>query len=129
MTTRTSSPTRPPAALAVGVLALLGVIGSIIMTLAHLGLEIPVIEGFGPGRLLLPVAIGFMVGTILYAVVAFGAFTVAGWAWWTGLIVNGLAFVSAAFPFRGWVSGVVMAVSAAAVAVLLSRPGREAFGR
>ncbi|MDP9022629.1 MAG: hypothetical protein M3N57_08015 [Actinomycetota bacterium] len=129
MATHTPSSTRPPAATAVAVLALLGVVGSVVMMLAHLGLGIPVIENLGPGRMLLPVAIGFAVGALLYAVVAAGAFAVARWAWWAGLVVNGLAFLSAAFPFRGWISAVVMAVSAAALVVLLTPAGREAFGR
>ncbi len=126
MSTRTSPTTRPAAATAVGVLALLGFVGSAVMAVAHFGVE--VIPGLDPG-LILPAAIGFVVGAVLYAVVAYGAFTVAGWAWWAGLVVNGLAFASAAYPFRGWMSAVAMAVSAAAIVVLLSPPGREAFRR
>ena len=129
MVALTSGSTRPTAATAVAVLALLGVVGAAVMTLAHLGLRMPVIEDLGPGRLLLPVALGFAVGTVLYAVVAFGAFAVAGWAWGAGLLVNALAFLSAAFPYRGWVSGVAMLVSGAALIVLLTRAGRQAFHR
>ncbi len=129
MATLGSSSARPAAASAVSVLALLGVVGSAVMTLAHLGLTIPIIEDLGPGRLLLPVAIGFAIGTVLYAVVAFGALAVAGWAWGAALVVNALAFLSAAFPYRGWVSGVAMVVSAAALVVLLTPAGRNAFAR
>lgn len=128
MAEMTLSTSRPPAATAVGWLAVLGVVGSAVMTLAHLGVEIPVISDLGPGRLLAPVAGGFAFGTILYVLVATAAFRMASWAWPAALAVNAVAFLSAAFPYRGWVSGVAIAVSLAAVAVLLSPPGRAAFG-
>jgi hypothetical protein len=63
----------------------------------------------------------------LFAAVAYGAFSTTRWAWQLGLIVNGLAFVSAAFPYRGWVSGVAIAVALLSVAILLTPAGRRAF--
>jgi hypothetical protein len=125
--TTSTDTSRPPAATAVGALAVLGVVGSVVMTLAHLGLGIPALDALGPGRLIVPAAASFAVGTVLYAIVAYGALRVAGWAWLAGLVVNTLAFVTSAFPYRGWVSGAAMAVSIAAIAVLLSPPGRSAF--
>lgn len=120
---RTSS--RPVAAAAVGWLAVVGVLGSAAMAIAHLGIDVPVVGG---AVLLLPVAISFAVGTVLYALVAFGAFTQRPWAWALGLVVNGLAFAAtAAPPYRGGVEPVAMAVSLAALAVLLIPAGRRAF--
>jgi hypothetical protein len=127
MSTSTAIRSRPPAAAAVATLAVVGVVGSAVMTLAHLGLGLPVLDAVGPGRLVAPAAVSFAVGTVLYAVVAYGAFRVARWAWGAGLLVNVLGFATAAFPYRGWISGVAIAVSVAAVTVLLSPPGRSAF--
>ncbi len=125
METRTGPHTRPPAATAVGVLALLGALGAAVMALAHLG--VPQLDALGPGRMLLPVAIGFIVGTALYLSVAVGAFTVRSWAWTAGLAVNALAFLSAAFPYRGPASAAAMAISGLAVAILVLPSGRRAF--
>jgi hypothetical protein len=111
----------------VGALAVLGVVGSLVMTLAHLGLALPALDAVGPGRLIVPAAVSFAVGTVLYALVAYGAFRPARWAWFAGLIVSVLAFATAAFPYRGWISGAAIVVSLATVAVLLSPQGRTAF--
>jgi hypothetical protein len=127
MPTPSSARARPPAATAVGALAVLGVVGSAVMTLAHLDLDLPVLDVVGPGRLVVPAAVSFAVGTVLYAVAAYGALRVARWGWSVGLLVHVLGFVTAAFPYRGWISGVAIGVSVAAVAVLLSPPGRGAF--
>jgi hypothetical protein len=120
---------RPAAATAVGILAVLGVIGSIVMTLAHLDLQIPVVSALGPtGRAIVPVAVGFAFGAVLFAVTAYGAFRRAGWAWPVALVVNGLAFASSVMPWRGIEnSGVPALVTLIAIAILLSRPGRDAL--
>lgn len=127
MTEPPIEPRRPAAAVAVGWLAVVGAVGAAWMMLAHLGLDVAVLDAFGPGRMLAPVAAGFAVGTVLFAIVAHGAFRAARWVWPVGLVVNGLAFVSAAVPFRGWVSAIAMLVALAAVVVLLSPQGRSAF--
>jgi hypothetical protein len=109
------------------VLAVAGVVGSIVMTLAHLDLGLPVIEALGPGRSLPPVAAGFAVGALLFAVVAYAAFRQTAWAWPVALVVNALAFVSAVFPVRGVEALVPALVTLAALVILLSRPGRDAL--
>lgn len=128
MTTSRTQPaqTRPPAAAAVGWLAILGVVGATFMSLAHTGLDL----GFsGGGRAILPVAVGMAVGAVLYALVAFGAFTSRSWAWPAALLVNAIALAATLFPFR-WPSGLVpLAISLAAIGILVSRPGRAAFLR
>lgn len=125
--TATDVTSRPAAATAVGALSVLGLIGSLVMTLAHLGLGIPALDALGAGRLVVPAAVSFAVGTVLYGLVAYGAFRVSRWAWFLGLLLNVLAFVTAAFPIRSWVSVVAIVVSIATVAVLLSPQGRTAF--
>lgn len=124
-TTSTSPRTRPIAATAVGWLAVVGVVGAIFMSLAHLDLPVPFLD---VGRVVLPVAIGLAVGALLYAVVAYGAFTQRSWAWPVALVVNGIALAATAGPpFRGLFELVPIAVSLAAIAVLVSPPGRAAL--
>lgn len=127
-TSTSASPrTRPPAASAVGWLAVVGVVGAVIMSLAHL--DVPV--GFlDVGRVVLPVAIGLAVGAVLYAVVAYGAFTQASWAWPAALIVNGIALAATLGPpSRGPFELVPIAVSLVAIGVLVSPAGRAALLR
>lgn len=116
---------RPPAATAVAWLAVLSALGSAAMSVAHLGVELPVLGG---GVELVPVAVGFAVGAVLYALVAVGAFALRGWSWPLALIVNALAVaVTAAPPFRGGVEAVALGVGLVALALLVSRPGRQAL--
>lgn len=123
--TAASSRTRPPAATAVGWLAVVGVVGAVFMSLAHLDVALPLLE---VGRVVLPVAIGLAIGAVLYALVAYGAFTQRSWAWPAALVVNGIALAATAGPpFRGLFELVPIAVSLAALGVLVSRPGREAL--
>lgn len=124
-TSRTEPPqTRPPAVTAVGWLALVGMAGAVVMSLAHSGWDV----GFlGGGQAIPPVAVGLAVGAVLYALVAFGALSRRSWAWPAALVVNAVALAATLIPFR-WPSGLVpLAISLAAIGVLVSRPGRAAF--
>lgn len=124
-TSRTEPPqTHPPAVAAVGWLAVAGMVGAVFMSLAHWGLDV----GFlGGGQVVLPVAVGMAAGAVLYALVAFGAFTRRSWAWPAALAVNAIALAATLIPFR-WPSGLVpLAISLAAIGVLVSRPGRTAL--
>jgi lysylphosphatidylglycerol synthetase-like protein (DUF2156 family) len=124
----TTTQARPWAASAVAGLAVIAALASVIMALAHLGIPIPVI--LEDAIVLPPVAIGFVVATILCLVVAVGALRATSWGWWTGLVVFALAVVViAGSPARNWLSYTVLVASIIAIAVLLSRPGREAYGR
>jgi hypothetical protein len=112
----------------VGALAVVTALAATIMTVAHLDITIPgLMDGvdvpvFVPG--------GFAIATIAAIVVAIGAFRVATWGWWTGLVVFGLAvLVIAGSPARNWLSYLILTVSIIAIGVLVSRPGREGFGR
>jgi hypothetical protein len=64
---------------------------------------------------------------VLFALVAYGAFRTARWAWPVALVVNSLAFLSSVFPVRGVEALVPAAVTLGAIALLLSRPGRDAL--
>lgn len=118
---------RPPAATAVGVLAALGVIGAIFMALAHSGLDLPLVSALGAPRIV-PVAVGFAVGAVLFGAVAWAALTQASWAWPFAVATNGIAFASSVMPWRGINrSGLPALVTLAALALLASRNGREAL--
>lgn len=118
--TRTDLPAstdrRPGAATAVGVLAVLGTLGSIVMVVAHVRLDLPAVAAL------------FAVGTLLFAAVAVGAFRLTSWAWPVAVVVNGLGFASSVMPWRGLEnSGVPALVTLVALVLLLSRPGRDAL--
>ncbi len=121
------SPTKPTTARAVVALTALGVAGSAIMTLAHVGLGIPLVDAAGPGRLVVAAAAGFAVGTLLYAVVLVGAIRRARWTVVAGVIVNGLAVATASMPVRGPMSVAAIVVGVITIGVLVSPPGRRAF--
>lgn len=125
-TPRTSK--RPRAATVVGWLAVLGALGSAAMAVAHLGVELPLLGG---GVELVPVAVGFAVGTLLFAVTAYGAFTLTSWVWPLALVVNALTLASTASPLsRGDLEPATIAaiaVTLLALVVLVSRPGRQAL--
>lgn len=111
------------------VLSIVGALGSGVMLLAHLGLDLDLLAPLGPGRLIVPAAIGFAIGTIAYTVVVFGAAQHRSWAWLTALLVNGLAVVVASIPFRGWFSVIAVAVAAMAIILLLMPGIRGSFSR
>lgn len=97
------------------------------MSLAHLDIGVALLE---VGQVVMPVAVGLAVGALLYALVAYGAFTQKSWAWPAALVVNGIALaVTAAPPFRGLFELVPIAVSLGAILVLVSRSGRAALLR
>ncbi len=118
---------RGPARVVAG-LAALGVLGALLMTVSHAGVVVPGLAALGPqGQVIAPVAAGFGVGTVAFAVVAAGAWAQRAWAWPLALVVNGLALVSAAFPWRGDLSTAAIVVTGVALAVLLSPAGRASL--
>lgn len=124
-TTAASTRTRPPAATAVGWLAVAGTAGAAFMSVAHLGVAVPLV---GRGQEVLPVAIGMAVGAVLYAAVAYAAFRQTSWAWPAALAVNGIALASTLSPpYRGVFELVSILVSLVALGILVSPPGRAAL--
>ncbi len=127
-TERTGGPTaRAPAATAVAVLAAVAGLASLVMTVAHLDISLPpLMEGvdvppFVPAM--------FAVATIACVVVMVGALRTAAWGWWTGIVVFGLAVpVILGSPARNWISYLVLGTAIVALVVLVTRPGRSAYG-
>jgi hypothetical protein len=107
---------RPGVSTAIGVLAVLGFVGSVVMVVAHVNLGLPLVAAL------------FVVGAVLFGVVAYGVFRQTTWAWPVALVVNGLGFVSSVMPWRGLTnSGPPALVTLIALALLLSPAGREAL--
>lgn len=129
MTTTETRSTPPVAARAAAGLTGLIAVGSALMAVSHAGVTVPLLAALGPGgqRALPEVATGFAVATVLFAVVAVGAWRLRAWAWAGGLVLHGVALIAATMPWRGPVSGVAAAISIAALAVLATRPGRTAY--
>lgn len=129
MSTIQTRSTPPVAARAAAALTGLMAVGSALMAVSHAGVTVPLLAALGPGgqRALPAVATGFAVATILFAVVAVGAWRRRPWAWAVGLVLHGVALIAATMPWRGPVSGAAAVVSIAALAVLATRPGRTAF--
>lgn len=116
---------RPAAERALVVLLALGAVGSAVMTAAHLGMPLPEAFGFGPGRVIVPAAIGFVVGTVLYAIAWVGVQRRTSWCWLVALAVNALALTTATVQYRGLGSLSAIVVSIAVLIVLLTPSGRR----
>lgn len=103
--------------------------GCAALAVAHAGVELPLLSSIGPGgdRAVVPAAIAFTVATLVLVAVAVGAWRSRPWAWALGVVTHGLVFLGAAFPYRGVASLVALIVSGACIALLLTRPGREAL--
>ncbi|MPZ88491.1 MAG: hypothetical protein GEU81_10525 [Nitriliruptorales bacterium] len=131
MTATVTSRTHPPAAAVVGWLSLLGAIGTALLSVSHMGVEVPLLAGLGPGgtRAVPVAAVGFAVAAVLYAGIAFGAFRQASWAWTAGLVLNALAVLSGLGNFRGAASATGIVIGVLTLIVLISPGGRQALRR
>lgn len=118
---------RPAAATLIGWLAVIGVVGALVMALAHSPFSVPVIDEVIPAPSIPPLSASFVLGAVLFGAVAYGAFTLASWAWPAAVAVNAVAFLSSSFPYRGPVGLVPAAVTLIALFVLLSPQGRAAL--
>ena len=119
---------RRPASLRLATgLAVAGAIGAAIMAVAHMGVDLPLLPTQGLGRAVPPAAIAFTVGTLVFAAVAWGLRSCARWAWWLGLVANALALQGSALPYRGAGSAVGIALSAAALILLLLPSSRRSI--
>lgn len=97
------------------VVTIVGALGSLAMSVAHAGVTIPLFSALGPqgNRAIWPAAGAFAVGTVLYAVTAYGLARRRAWSWAAGIAVHALTLLSAAFPYRGVgsLAGIVVAGS------------------
>ena len=120
-----------PASVRATVAALSGVLalGCAALAIGHSGVNVPLLSQLGPGgdRAIVPAAIAFSVATVALVLIAFGVSRGRSWSWALGVVVHALIFLGAAAPFRGVASAVAMVITAAALALLVSRPGRAAL--
>lgn len=107
-----------PLRLAAG-LAVLAAVGSALMAVAHLGVDLPLLPTQGLGRAVPAAAAAFGLGTVLFAAVAWGLRDRARWAWWLGLVGFALALQGSAMPYRGAGSAVGIVLSVLGLAALL----------
>lgn len=128
---RPSAGSRSGAAVAVGCLAAVAALGSLLLAVAHLGIELPLLASLGPGgdTVVVPAAIAFGVGMAVWGAVSFGAFRRTRWVLPVGVVFSVLSILSGLMPYRGVASGVGIALASLVLLTLLSPPGRRAFGR
>lgn len=102
-------------------------LGSALLCVGHLGVDVPLLSALGPGGDgAVPIAATiFAVGTAAFGAAAWGLIRQARWAWPFGVAVHGLGVFSAVGNYRGAVSAVGLALSLGALAVLLSPAGRD----
>lgn len=111
----------------VAALSALLALGCAALAVAHMGLQVPLLSRLGPGgsRAIVPAAVAFIVATLVLGAVAFGVARGRSWSWPAGILVHGVVFLGAAFPYRGVVSLAGMLIAGTCVALLLTRAGRE----
>lgn len=114
---------------AIAAVSALLALGCAALAVAHAGVELPLLSRIGPGgdRAVLPAAIAFSIATLVLTAVAVGAARTRAWAWALGVVVHGLVLLGSAVPFRGVASLVAIIASGVALALLLTRPGRDAL--
>ena len=127
MTLTSTRRSRSIAAVTVGWLSLLGAAGCALLAIGHMGVQLPLLSAIGPGgdRAVPQAAVAFAIATLLYGVVAGGAFRRTPWAWPAALTVHGLVIIAGLGQFRGAASAIGIVLALVAVAVLLSPAGRR----
>jgi hypothetical protein len=128
--TRSSPAVRPTATTAAGWLTVVAAVGTALLSVAHMGVDVPLLSAIGPGgdRAVPVAAVAFGVGALVYAVVAAGLFGRRRWAWAAGVAVSVLSIASGLGNFRGAASAAGIAVSLAVLALLLT-PAMRAWCR
>jgi hypothetical protein len=102
-----------------------------LLSIGHLGVEIPLVSSLGPGgnRVVREAGIAFAIATVACACVAIGLARMRPWAWTAGIIVNSLALVGGVREFRGAGSVIGILLAAATLILLLTPQARHAFTR
>lgn len=112
--------------------ALAGVaaVGTLLLAVAHTGVEVPVLSALGPqGGAVPPAVVAFAVATVLFAGIGLGLARRNRVAWVAGLAVSVLAVLSGIGQFRGVVSAIGIVLSVALIGLLLAPPSRAAVDR
>ncbi|CAN5816001.1 hypothetical protein BH23ACT10_BH23ACT10_00440 [soil metagenome] len=104
-------------------------VGSALLAVSHLGVQVPLLSALGPGgsRVILPAAIAFTVGAALHGAVAFGVARRRAWAWPLGILVAGVTLLGAATPFRGAGSAIGILLASLVLGLLLTATARHSM--
>jgi hypothetical protein len=123
--------TRPPAVTAAAVLAFGLALYATLLSIGHLGVEVPVLSSLGPGgsRVVLVAGIVFAGGALVSAVIGFGLLRLHSWAWVAGVALGALGVLGGIGQFRGAGSVVGILASLAVLALLLTPQSRAALRR
>lgn len=102
-------------------------VGSALLAVGHMGVELPLVSALGPGgsRPVWPAAIAFTVAAGLHGAVSYGVARRRAWAWPLGVLVGAVTLVGAAAPFRGAGSVIGIVLAAAEVGLLLTGGARR----
>jgi hypothetical protein len=102
-----------------------------LLSIGHLGVEIPGVSALGPGgnRVVLPAGIVFALATAAFAAIGTGLLRLRSWAWAAGVAVNALALLGGLRQFRGAGSAIGLALALVALVLLLTPSARAALRR
>ncbi|MGH8907559.1 MAG: hypothetical protein ACRD0K_13785 [Egibacteraceae bacterium] len=120
---------RPPTVTAAAVLIFGSALWTALLSIGHLGVDIPLISALGPGgnRVVLSAGIVFALATAVQVAIGIGLTRMRPWAWTAGVVVNALALLGGITEFRGAGSVIGMVLSAAVLVLLLTPQARDAL--
>lgn len=126
--------TRPPRSRALDVVVWASAalaVGSALLAIGHLGVQVPLLSALGPGGsgIVVPAAVAFAVGACLHGAVAIGVAKRRPWAWVLGLLVGTLTLIGATTPFRGAASLLGIVLAGLQVGLLATGPARRGILR
>jgi hypothetical protein len=106
-------------------------VGSALLAIGHMGVQIPLLSALGPGgtRAVVPAAIAFSLGACLHGAVAYGVARRLVWAWPLGVLAAGVTLLGAAMPFRGVGSLIGMSLAGLQLGILLTGTARRTMLR
>jgi hypothetical protein len=97
-----------------------------LLSISHLGVDVPVLSALGPGgdRVVLAAGIVFALGAGIYAILGIGLLGLHRWAWFAGVAVSALSVLSGIGQFRGAGSVIGILLSLAVLALLVTPQAR-----
>jgi hypothetical protein len=102
-----------------------------LLSIGHLGVDVPVLSALGPGgdRVVLPAGISFAVGALVYTIIGLGLLRLRRWAWAAGIAVSALSVLGGIGQFRGAGSVIGIILSLIVLVLLLTPQTRATLHR
>ena len=118
---------RPPVVMAAATAVLLLALWTALLSIGHLGVEIPLVSQLGPGgdRVVLAAGIVFAIATAVFITIGVGLLRMRAWAWAAGVAVNALAVLGGLREFRGAGSVIALVLALTALVLLLTPQARR----